>query len=119
MFKHEEVDENDEEQVDISVLFEESEIADAEKTFFNPYRRSEIVHEDENIVTVETVVVDTEVEELKCELCVFKTSDKARFTKHQKEIHSTKGKYFCSNCQRPFKTRKDFNGHKYRGCGAY
>ena len=33
MFKHEEVDENDEEQVDISVLFEKSEIADAEKTF--------------------------------------------------------------------------------------
>ena len=59
MFKHEEVDEKDEEQVDISVLFEESEIPDAEKAFFNPYRRSEILHENENIVTVETVLVET------------------------------------------------------------
>ena len=42
MFKHEVVDENDEEQVDISVLFEESEIADAETTFFTPCRRSEM-----------------------------------------------------------------------------
>ena len=118
MFKHEEVEEKDEEPVDISILFEESEIPDAEKTFFNPYRRSEKLHENENIVTVETVIVHTEVEEFKCELCVFKTTDKARFTKHQKEIHSLKGKYFCSNCERPFDNRKEFNGHKYHGCGT-
>ena len=73
------------------------------------------MHEDENIVTVESVVVDTEVEELK-ELVI---TDKARFKKHQKEIHSTKGKYLCSNCERPFDTREDFNGHKDHGCGAY
>ena len=106
IFKHEEV--VDEENVDISVLFEESEIADAEKTFVNPYRRSEKLHENETIVTVETVIVETEVEEFKCELCVFKTTDKARFTKHQK--------YFGSRCERPFDNRKDFNGHKYPGC---
>ena len=70
------------------------------------------------VVTVETVIVHTEVEEFKCELCVFKTTDKARFTKHQKEIHSLKGKYFCSNCERPFDNRKEFNGHKYHGCGT-
>ena len=116
LLKHEEVVEED--NVDKNVIFEESEIKDADKTYVNPYRRSEKLHENETIVTVETVIVETEVEEFKCELCVFKTKDKARFKKHQTEIHSVKGKYFCSNCERPFDNRKDFNGHKYHGCGA-
>ena len=59
------------------------------------------------------VTVETEREEFKCELCIFKTDKNDRFERHKKDIHSVQGKYFCTKCERLFDSRKDFNGHKY------
>ena len=112
----------EDEVIDVSELNEETDIPDNEKTFFNPYREaaaSRINENEESLVDlVENKNEEIEAEEFKCELCIFKTTDKKRFTKHQKEIHSVKGKYVCTMCERPFDSRKEFNGHKYHGCGG-
>ena len=93
---------------DMGDLDDESGVCEAEKTFFNP-----------SAVTEVKTILQVETEELKCELCVFKTNDKTRFTKHMKEIHSVTGKYVCTRCERQFESRKEFNGHKYHGCGGW
>jgi hypothetical protein len=77
------------------------------RPFFNPSVDTETMN-----------TIEAETEELKCELCVFKTQEKTRFTKHMKEIHSVKGKYVCTMCEREFGTRNKFNGHKYHGSGG-
>ena len=79
-----------------------------EKTFFNP-----------SAVTEVNTILQVETEELKCELCAFKTNDQTRFTKHMKESHSVTGKYVCTQCEIHFESRKEFNGHKYHGCGGW
>ena len=76
-----------------------------------------LVNKHQGFETKKTI--EAETEELKCELCVFKTQDKTRFTKHMKEIHSVKGKYVCTMCEREFGTRKECNGQKYNGCGGW
>ena len=112
------------EEDDVTELNEESDIPDHEKTFFNPCREAAasriIANEESEIELVEekNAEIEIELEELKCELCIFKTTDKKRFVRHQKEIHSVKGKYVCTMCERPFDNRKEFNGHKYHGCGG-
>ena len=115
MYKHEvNDDEDNEENEEDAISDDECDIEDvndndkAENTFFNP-----------SVETDTEKTTETETEELKCELCVFKTKDKARFTIHMKEIHSVKGKYVCTRCEREFGTRKEFNGHKYHGCGGW
>ena len=57
------------------------------------------------------LTVQTEREEFKCELCIFKTDKNDRFERHKKDIHSVQGKYFCTKCERFFYFRKDFNGY--------
>jgi hypothetical protein len=61
-------------------------------------------------------VVDSE--ELKCDVCIFKTTDKIRFERHKFENHSVKGKYKCIQCLQEFEKRKYFNHHNFKGCNS-
>ena len=105
----------------------------AEITFINP---SQIdvnkVVEDTLNLTVDEVVNETaqnainermdsrviDSEELKCDLCIFKTTDKIRFERHKFENHSVRGKYKCIQCLQEFDKRKYFNHHNYKGCNS-
>ena len=56
-------------------------------------------HERKNVNDDGTEVnVQTEREEFKCMLCIFKTDKKDQFERHKKEIHSFQGKYFYTKC---------------------
>ena len=98
-------DVGEDEVIDENEMNEDNEIPENERTFFNPYRET---------------ADDPEVElyySFNCEMCIFKTTNKRRFIRHQKEVHSVQGKYVCTKCERTFKNKKEFNEHKYHGCG--
>ena len=103
----------------------------AETTFNNPSQIDvDKVVEDALNLTVDEVVNETaqnaisermdviDSEELKCDLCIFKTTDKIRFQRHKFENHSVKGKYKCIQCLEEFDKRKHFNHHNYKGCNS-
>ena len=109
--------------IDVNELNEDNEIPDNEKTFFNPYREAAISKtkaKEDSDVEVEAKKDETEIElyfNFNCQLCVFKNTDRKKFLRQQKEIHSIKGKYVRNKCHRTFETKKDFNEHKHHGCG--
>ena len=85
MYKHENENYEDTEEIEdddinddecyIGGMGNDSEACEAENNVFNP-----------SVETETKKTTETETEELKCELCFFKTKDKTRFTKHMKEI---------------------------------
>ena len=107
--------ENDNEDDDISENKNEN-------TFLNPSQSddSDAKQEDENVT--ETVDKDAtateEVKNYKCELCMFQTADSKRLQRHTFENHSVQGKYICHNCKQECENRKQFNNHRFFGCGS-
>ena len=116
MFKHQTLDDSsDDDDNDVEEKDDTEEVNTS--TEIEEDDESKIVSVDENDCDEEDE--DDDAEELKsrkCDHCVFETTDKKRFKRHQFEIHSTKGKYTCMGCKEEFDTRTKFNNHKYFGC---